>query len=344
MQRHSIALLGDGRALSIIGEPISFGGMKRMPSSSVQNYLGPEQMEAAYTVTKAELTPTARGPFAARVVSVQLDHLWLRRVHENAPRIKHAVHTPARAFMRFLTKPGPGLYIDGVAIAATAIARHSRAQSYYERSTGPVDWGAISLPVEHIARAGAAIAGCDLAPPRDPLIVTPSSASMTRLQRLHAAIESLAVDAPEVIENPGAAHGLEQSLIEAMVDCLSDPTVREDRWAQQCHTTIIRRFRRLLEDNSERALYIPEICAAIGVPDRTLRMCCQEHLGMSPKQYLLLRRMNLANRALRGGVPAEITVTEVATRFGFWHFGRFATGYRSIFGELPSVSLNRPPD
>ena len=60
---------------------------------------------------------------------------------------------------------------------------------------------------------------------------------------------------------------------------------------------------------------------------------------MGPKQYLLLRRMTLAHRALQSANPAETTVTEVATRFGFWHFGRFAGEYRALFGEAPSVTL-----
>ena len=72
----------------------------------------------------------------------------------------------------------------------------------------------------------------------------------------------------------------------------------------------------LLENSPDRALYVPEICAALGVPERTLRACCQEQMGVRAKHYLLLRRMHLANRALRSIEPEEKTVTEVATRFG----------------------------
>ena len=105
----------------------------------------------------------------------------------------------------------------------------------------------------------------------------------------------------------------------------------------------MRRFRRVLEENPSQSLYLLEICKAIGVSDRTLRLCCQEHLGMGPKRYLLLRRMGLARRALREASPLEATVTEIATRWGFWHFGRFAGAYRSLFGEMPSATLHRPP-
>ena len=59
---------------------------------------------------------------------------------------------------------------------------------------------------------------------------------------------------------------------------------------------------------------------------------------MGPKQYLMRRRMHLVRRALLSAVT-ETTVTEIATRFGFWHLGRFSGCYQTIFGEFPSATL-----
>ena len=42
---------------------------------------------------------------------------------------------------------------------------------------------------------------------------------------------------------------------------------------------------------------------------------------------------------------AAATVTEIATEFGFWQFGRFAGEYRALFGEpLPPRSTARRCD
>ena len=65
---------------------------------------------------------------------------------------------------------------------------------------------------------------------------------------------------------------------------------------------------------------------------------------MSPKRYLWLRRMHLARRALRRADAEGTTVTEIASDYGFWEFGRFSVAYRSLFGESPSTTLRRTPD
>jgi hypothetical protein len=52
--------------------------------------------------------------------------------------------------------------------------------------------------------------------------------------------------------------------------------------------------------------------------------------------------MHMVRRALRESTPSETTVTQIATRYGFWQFGRFAVEYKTLFGQAPSATLARP--
>ena len=170
----------------------------------------------------------------------------------------------------------------------------------------------------------------------------PHSAAMSRLLRLHEATGHLAETAPEVLAIPAVAKGMEQELVCAMVACLTDIAA-----VKRCHPSqqmVMRRFEQVLEANQDEPLYIPEICAKIGVPGRTLRHFCHEHLGISPRRYLWLRRMHQTRRALALADPHAKTVTEIAASHGFWEFGRFAVTYQQLFGEAPSVTLRRQPD
>ena len=62
---------------------------------------------------------------------------------------------------------------------------------------------------------------------------------------------------------------------------------------------------------------------------------------MAPKRYLLLRRMHLAQGALHQAPSDATSVTDIATRYGFWQLGRFAVEYHALFGESPSATLRQ---
>jgi AraC-like DNA-binding protein len=199
----------------------------------------------------------------------------------------------------------------------------------------------MSLPIEDMAKLGIALTGRDLTLRGGVISMPTSSAALERLRRVHEAACRAAATAPEIIASSDAARGLEQTLLEAMFDCLAQGKQQEDGSSRGRHNAIIKRFRALAEENPEQPLYLADVCAAIGVNKRTLHMCCQEQLGVSPKRYLTLRRMHLARQALFAG-PADVSsVTEIATRYGFWELGRFAVHYRAIFGESPSATLRR---
>jgi AraC-like DNA-binding protein len=314
-----------------------------MPSSAVLSFSEPDDYAASILAARTEITVTEGGQFTAGLVDIDLDRLRLQRGAETLARVTHAVHPRGQAVISFMTKAGPPMLWEGVEMQPDCIMWHSEGQAAFQRSGGPVCWGTMSLPTEMMASAGAALAGRALTPPRQMRTIHPSASALTRLQNLHAAAARLAGEAPGTLANPEAARGMRHALVQAMVGCLGGAAANTDRPAPHHQIAIMRRFRAALEARAEEAIYIPELCAEIRVSDRTLRACCQNQLGVGPHRYLMLRRMHLARRALRRSTPMDATVTEIATRYGFWQFGRFAGEYKSLFGELPSVTLARLP-
>jgi AraC-like DNA-binding protein len=253
-----------------------------MPSSAVRTFTDPDDYATSIRATRAEMTVMGRGHFTANLTRIDLHRLWMQRFSDNLPRIAHSAAISGRATISFRTQLGPSLLWASAEMKPTNITRHSEGANSFQRSSGSACWGAMSLPADDMAIVGAAMVGCDLTPPRDTLSVTPSPAAMAKLQRLHAAAGQLAEQAPEIIANPDAARGLEQALIEAMIGCLGKSEVGEDNAAQRQHGLIMRRFHRVMAENLDQPFYLPEICKTIGVSDRTLRRCCQEHLGSAP--------------------------------------------------------------
>ncbi|WP_108501305.1 helix-turn-helix domain-containing protein [Paracoccus indicus] len=82
---------------------------------------------------------------------------------------------------------------------------------------------------------------------------------------------------------------------------------------------------------------IHDACETLGVSRRTLQYALQKQVGLGPSDYMRALRLNAARASLLDGD----TVTEAATKAGFWHFGRFSQDYRKLFGELPSATLQR---
>ena len=86
---------------------------------------------------------------------------------------------------------------------------------------------------------------------------------------------------------------------------------------------------------------IVDICAGINVSQRNLQYSFKKVLGLTPNAYLHRLRLNRVRAQLSRPDNIDVTVTQVATHWHFWHLGRFSNDYLKLFGELPSVTLRR---
>ena len=101
---------------------------------------------------------------------------------------------------------------------------------------------------------------------------------------------------------------------------------------------VIRRAEIYLEGREDPSVRIDDLCVAACTSLSRLERAFRETFGTSPRRYLTLRRLACVRRELLRSEP-ETSITEVATRWGFFHLGRFSQEYRQLFAERPSETL-----
>jgi AraC-like DNA-binding protein len=293
----------------------------------------PDLFVASGRPAKTDLTVTERGVFRARSLLVDLEHLRFQRTRERLASVKHM--EVSRGGILFLTEPGPSMFMNGAEVGMDRIVVLRAGASYSYRLSGAAQWGSIGLPkedVDDLFRANR---------PGSSTVLTPPPDALARIRSLHGYLSRLAETTPEVLSNTELVRNQERQLLAAIWEAAGNQVSGIETIGRCHHQIIVARFRRILEAQADQPLDMPEISRRIGVSGRTLRAACQEQLGVSPSQYVMLRRMQAVRRVLQNADPKVNSVTDIATEHRFWELGRFAGKYRHIFGETPSATLKR---
>jgi AraC-like DNA-binding protein len=309
-----------------------------MPGSRASVFDEAEDFEAALSADGvAGLLVTGQGPFRARLTQVELDHSRLTAVEESQPRIAFVTVPPGMVLVAFPIDEGPSPVWGGVEIRTGEMIAFGRGQRLHARTLGPSRWGAIQTADQQLARYGRALSGAEFVVPAARW--RPPPATARQLRHLHRAAIRVAEGRAGALTDAQAAHGLEQQVLHALIECLSRGLTDNETSAACRHRGVLARFEDLLV--AEPSLRMAEICAALGISGRVLRECCKKHLGMGPSGYLRLRRMQQVHRALRSKDRRAASVFEIAARYGIRDLGRFSAGYRALYGEFPSATLRR---
>jgi AraC-like DNA-binding protein len=314
-----------------------------MPGGGTRTFLEPDHYEASLGQAQIQAIILPHGKFRARLTWAELHHLQVLRCEEDAPRIAYVQFAPGLAFVTFPADSRPLPVWRGTEMQAGDIVFHGRGERLHQFTPGPFVWNVIAMDPAQLEHYGRALSGTPFSLPSEGRALQPSRGIAAGLRRLHARICRLAETKPKIVSHFEVARAMEQGLIQMLVTCLTTASARAGSHAKRRHARIMVRFEEVLAEHLSRPLRMPELCALVAVGDRTLRLCCAEFLGMSPTQYVLLRRLKEVRRALRDAKPDMVNVSEVAHRFGFAELGDFAERYRATFGEAPSATLQRIP-
>jgi AraC family ethanolamine operon transcriptional activator len=146
---------------------------------------------------------------------------------------------------------------------------------------------------------------------------------------------------PTLLDDVGVAASFEKSVIFGLAETLQGMQHADPHGNVEARTArnwqLVRGIREVVEESPDCPLSVAELCARFHASRRTLQYAFEDTLGVNPSAYIRAVRLDHVRRELRGSG----SVTEVATRWGFWHFGNFSNEYRGQFGELPSETWRR---
>lgn len=142
-----------------------------------------------------------------------------------------------------------------------------------------------------------------------------------------------------LLTNPRVRRELQQSLLETLCEVLLGETPDDNRLpSSSTRAYVVEKASRFIEAHLADSLTVSDISTAVRVCPRTLRYSFEQVLGVTPSQYIRAQRLNRVRRDLLD--RRSDSVQRAATRWGFWHMGRFANYYRKTFGESPSRTIH----
>lgn len=97
------------------------------------------------------------------------------------------------------------------------------------------------------------------------------------------------------------------------------------------NNSILTRAIHYIEEHLLEINNIEEICDELYISKSHLHHLFIEHLGISPKKYIITKRLSIAQRKICQGKKT----TEVAEKCGFYDYSAFYRAYRKRFGYSP---------
>jgi AraC family transcriptional regulator, ethanolamine operon transcriptional activator len=88
-------------------------------------------------------------------------------------------------------------------------------------------------------------------------------------------------------------------------------------------------------------LTLPELEENIHASVRTIEYTFKTRLGISPKKYITITRLNRVRRELLLADADEVSINDIINKYNIVNKGRFNTDYYSFFKEFPIETLNK---
>ncbi len=286
-----------------------------------------------------QLTP---GRFNGLFFEVGFRSINLFRENTNQSTYQAGVMTPgARMFAVAVSMTGHGTFC-GHQTHQGMLASIEGGTEFDQRTAKNFDVLCLAVPDELLAahtveREREAI----ISPAAGYPFVPVSNTALERFRGTLITLQHAIALNPSALRYKAIQKGFEHAVLSAIVDVYQGVSrVPECLPSLSARHSIALRAREFIRAHVEEPISVEDLCAALGVSRRTLQYSFEEVFQVNPAAYLRAFRLNGVRRALYRADPTRDSVHDIAARWGFWHFSRFAQYYRKMFGELPSDTLH----
>ena len=92
-------------------------------------------------------------------------------------------------------------------------------------------------------------------------------------------------------------------------------------------------------ENLKEDFSIMALTEQFAISDKSLEKHFSALFGITPKKLITMFKLNQVHEELCYASEADVSVTDVAQRWGFSHLSRFSNTYKDVFGTFPSEDL-----
>ncbi len=231
------------------------------------------------------------------------------------------------------------VFTNGRALPAEALQVFAEAASVDYVTTHGASWRAVTVTRDHLQAHAIRRLGRELVlPASDSEQFEPDPVMTWQLVEQIEAGFRLAADPGT---DPGTMLLCDIGLLDALTEALAHgPGTPEPRGARTRRRILgaVESVVRLGAQSAEvDAATLSRLCAA---SERLVEQAMRYGAGMPPKRWLTMARLNRVYEELSNPGSTR-SVTDTALHWGFNHLGRFASNYRTVFGESPSDTVAR---
>jgi len=176
---------------------------------------------------------------------------------------------------------------------------------------------------------------------RNTEVVTISKMSMNLLRRFIISIFRNLPDQFQFLSDAKFIETIKYEILKELLFTIENHLNTSKIYSNRLRDKAFNKAKVLILENHTKPITVQKLVEETGISIRTLEYSFLERFGTTPKVVLKSLRLNGANRELKSKIEGNIHISDIASRWGFWHMGQFAKDYKKMFGELPSTTKSK---